>query len=264
MGRLFTWLGSLGTLAYSGLIAYLIHRRWDKLVALPLNELGDFLAGAFGPLAILWLVLGYFQQGIELRQNSAALRLQAQELANSVEQQRELVKVAKDQYEADKADLNHRLQAIADEERRRRRAALPEFIFRPAGGSRSGMESTSKFELLNKGAICRNVSLESSSIENAPTISAFNGLFIDKNESAAFEVKTTRTTALPYDEPLIVHFTDSQGVHGKLNCRLHVWLADASGPRARITTMDFESANALEAPGVNQVEDENGPSKATS
>ena len=31
-----------------------------------LNELGDALAGIFAPVAFLWLVLGYRQQGIAL------------------------------------------------------------------------------------------------------------------------------------------------------------------------------------------------------
>lgn len=60
-----------------------------------LNEVGDFLAGAFGPVAILWLVLGFFQQGVELRQGTEALKLQAAELKNSVVQQCELVAAQK-------------------------------------------------------------------------------------------------------------------------------------------------------------------------
>lgn len=54
---------------------------------LGLNEKGDFLAGVFSPLAFLWLVFGYLQQGQELKQNTEALRLQVKELNNSVEQQ---------------------------------------------------------------------------------------------------------------------------------------------------------------------------------
>lgn len=50
-------------------------------VLLPSNELGDFLAGAFAPLAFLFLILGYKQQGQELK-------LQAQELANLVAEQK--------------------------------------------------------------------------------------------------------------------------------------------------------------------------------
>jgi len=61
--------------------------RVDDLKVLELNELGDYLAGAFGPLALAWLVFGYFQQGDELRQGTEALKLQATELNNSVTQQ---------------------------------------------------------------------------------------------------------------------------------------------------------------------------------
>ncbi|MBF7686433.1 hypothetical protein I2F17_11440 [Acinetobacter sp. B10A] len=52
-----------------------------------LNEWGDYLAGAFSPLAFFWLVMGYLQQGKELQQNTKALELQAQELKNSVAEQ---------------------------------------------------------------------------------------------------------------------------------------------------------------------------------
>ena len=72
-----------------------------------LNELGDFLAGAFAPIAFLWLVLGYKQQGKQLDQNSIAisqqakalqqqaevLKLQIDEMKESVKQQKELVEV---------------------------------------------------------------------------------------------------------------------------------------------------------------------------
>lgn len=45
-----------------------------------LNELGDFLAGIFAPIAFLWLVLGYVQQGKQLEQNTKALEQQANAL----------------------------------------------------------------------------------------------------------------------------------------------------------------------------------------
>ncbi len=63
------------------------------------NEVGDFLAGFFSPVALMWLVFGYFQQGEELRLNTEAIKLQVKELNLSVEQQKELVKVTQ-------ADLN--------------------------------------------------------------------------------------------------------------------------------------------------------------
>jgi len=54
-------------------------------VMLSSNELGDFLAGSFAPLAFLFLYLGYKQQGKELRQNTRALNIQAAELRISNE-----------------------------------------------------------------------------------------------------------------------------------------------------------------------------------
>lgn len=51
-----------------------------------LNEFGDFIAGAFAPLAFFWLVRGYYQQGSELQ-------AQAIELKNSVKQQQRLAEV---------------------------------------------------------------------------------------------------------------------------------------------------------------------------
>lgn len=59
------------------------------------NGFGDMLAGVFSPLAFLWLVLGFIQQGQELSASVRALELQGQELQHSVEQQRQIVEVAK-------------------------------------------------------------------------------------------------------------------------------------------------------------------------
>ena len=77
------WLSRIGvsfTILYFVLLWFVFRGRFDDVLTLRPNELGDLLAGVFGPLAILWLILGYFQQGIELRQNTQALSLQAEEL----------------------------------------------------------------------------------------------------------------------------------------------------------------------------------------
>lgn len=50
-----------------------------------LNSVGDFLAGAFAPLAFFWLVSGYYQQSKGLEQNSISLKFQAKELQASTE-----------------------------------------------------------------------------------------------------------------------------------------------------------------------------------
>jgi hypothetical protein len=76
------------------LCALFLYNDWASAAGMKFNEWGDFLAGASAPLAFLWLVIGYFQQGEELGQNTKALKqqeralqLQVDELSQSVEQQ---------------------------------------------------------------------------------------------------------------------------------------------------------------------------------
>ena len=59
---------------------------WSNFVTLPAAELGNFLEGAFAPLAFLWLVIGYFLQQKELEQNTAALQAQAIEIKRTAEE----------------------------------------------------------------------------------------------------------------------------------------------------------------------------------
>lgn len=83
------WVGHL-TAIYVGLVILVVAARFDELLALPLNSLADFSAGVFGPVAFLWLVLGYKQQGDELKASSAALEAQVGELRSSMELQRSI------------------------------------------------------------------------------------------------------------------------------------------------------------------------------
>lgn len=73
---------------------WFISCNWPRVSSLEPNSLGDMLAGFFAPLAFLWLVAGYLQQGRELMQNTKALLLQHKELVDSVEQQRQIALVA--------------------------------------------------------------------------------------------------------------------------------------------------------------------------
>lgn len=83
--------GVIATTAYAALILVAFGAKVPGLLDMELNAVGDFLAGAFSPLAFLWLVLGFIQQGQELRQGTKALELQAEELKASVEQQIQMV-----------------------------------------------------------------------------------------------------------------------------------------------------------------------------
>lgn len=82
------------TFLWVTLWAVLLFCDWNNAVKMAFNEWGDFFAGASAPLAFLWLVIGYFQQGEELSQNTKALeqqekalKLQVDELKQSVAQQ---------------------------------------------------------------------------------------------------------------------------------------------------------------------------------
>lgn len=77
-----------------------------------LNELGDFLAGIVAPIAFLWLILGYVQQGKQLEQNTKALEqqekalnLQSNEMKEIVQQQKELAEIQIEQLKMTKKEF---------------------------------------------------------------------------------------------------------------------------------------------------------------
>ena len=82
------WLGLALTAAWLLLGALYVSTTigWAKVGDLPADILGNFLEGAFAPLAFLWLVIGYFLQHRELEQNTDALRAQAIEIKRTAEQ----------------------------------------------------------------------------------------------------------------------------------------------------------------------------------
>ncbi|WP_055134554.1 hypothetical protein [Pseudomonas mediterranea] len=91
--------GAFVTIAYLAVIGWWVSIKWSSFLGLELNALGDFLAGAFGPIAFLWLVLGFLQQGRELR-------LQVEELSRSVQQQTVMAEAAMEQIKSQKAALD--------------------------------------------------------------------------------------------------------------------------------------------------------------
>lgn len=144
-------------LILAGGIPAAAYLRLIDLEPLKLNELGDFLAGAFGPLAIFWLVLGFFQQGRELRHSVTALNLQAEELKNSVKQQHAMVEITKEQLQLDIA-VREDQTAVA------RSKELPFFqLFSGSSRGVSGAESrTYNLHIKNVGPTAISASLEMS------------------------------------------------------------------------------------------------------
>lgn len=138
------------TVAYLLVVCGLVALKWKAFLCLPLNELGDFFAGAFGPLALLWLVLGYFQQGEELQQNTEALRLQAQELAHSVAEQKALVEISRQQFEV---EIKHR----REDDARQHLNNQPRFKFSAQLAPSSLTGQLWSVEITNHGATCHRV-----------------------------------------------------------------------------------------------------------
>lgn len=94
-------IGWLLTISYGVTMGVYVARSLDEFASLSPNAIGDFLAGAAGPVAMFWLVLGFLQQRLELTQNTAALLQQAEEIAASVKQQEELVETTRRQLKHD-------------------------------------------------------------------------------------------------------------------------------------------------------------------
>ena len=84
--RIWLGLGLTGFWILLGMIYISTVVGWGNFAVSPLDDLGNFLEGAFAPLAFLWLVIGYFLQQKELEQNTDALRAQAIEIRRSAEQ----------------------------------------------------------------------------------------------------------------------------------------------------------------------------------
>ena len=162
-------IGGVLTAIYLAGIALLVYLKRNSLQELELNAIGDFLAGAFGPIAFLWLVLGYIQQGRELKLSSDALRLQADELKNSVEQQAHLVAVGREQIVA-------QLEAQTQERRRHEQAMEANLVFKPMSTGKQGNLFTHNYEIINIGADVTNVEISVLFPSNTDFVRRFNVL----------------------------------------------------------------------------------------
>ena len=85
------WLLAFGTVVYL---------KFRAVWAMSPNEWGDFFAGVSAPIAVIWLVIGYFQHGEELRLNTEALLTQQKELKQQVAETALLVEAANQQAQA--------------------------------------------------------------------------------------------------------------------------------------------------------------------
>lgn len=173
------WFGVFVTGAYIGLFWWLFGTQISQIKTLEPNELGDFFAGVFGPVALFWVMLGFFQQGAELKNSVETLKLQASELKNSVEQQRELVKASRDQIELDRETILHQREQYL-------REINPVFVVSRNGGHAIGFGRMFRVSILNKGEIASDVDISIMSEELYPN--AFQFPSIARGESKNIEM----------------------------------------------------------------------------
>ena len=60
MSRTLSIIGIVLSIAYLGLLWFVFDGRLIESLLMEPNEICDLLAGIFGPLAILWLSIGFF------------------------------------------------------------------------------------------------------------------------------------------------------------------------------------------------------------
>lgn len=96
------WVSISASFLYAAIAVFFLWQNQKYSEHLKLSEIGDYLAGAFSPLAFLWLVIGYLMQSKELSMNREELKIsrealerQADELSKSSSYQKELAKLTK-------------------------------------------------------------------------------------------------------------------------------------------------------------------------
>ncbi|ATR82735.1 hypothetical protein CS390_09260 [Pseudomonas sp. HLS-6] len=167
-----TALALIFTVLYVCGFGFIAICRQDELVGLSLNELGDFLAGAFGPLALSWLVFGYFQQGDELKQGTEALLLQAQELKESVQQQSEMAA-------ATRLSLRNNEKALEPILHLNFMSSAPAF-------TSEGHVYKDQFSLSNSGAYCEDLVVRASLNSVEVAVKSSQGLAVGRTFSFDF------------------------------------------------------------------------------
>lgn len=79
------FIGMVASSLWITAFALLLLFKHQTISNLTLNEWGDLFSGFAAPLALIWLIIGYIQQGEELRLNTLALEAQQEEFRLNTE-----------------------------------------------------------------------------------------------------------------------------------------------------------------------------------
>lgn len=196
-----------------------------------LNNWGDFLAGISAPLALLWVVVGYYQQGEELRLSREELALQRQEVARLAESSVEQTKALARQAEA--AEKSAQMNKEVEE-----RTARPQLYWDGMGSSRGG----GYVDIRNRGGEVYDVELQYTGDHtmdlNVPRVwdtDTVRRLHVKQKSMGGSQVQ-------PFDFPLriTIYATDRLGYRhqmgfefvqdfSELKFLLHTWEVPTSG-----------------------------------
>ena len=199
--RRLTVLGLGLTAAWVLAIVIVLVFNADDISTMTLNAWGDFLAGVSAPLALLWLVIGYFQHGEELRLNTRALEAQQEELRRQVEETATLAQNAERQAQATEGlvQLNE-----ADREHAAWREVMEaQPIFVEHGGGSSGAEVYTN--LLNRGGVALDLELFYDGpnwLEISPTRR------LDSNQETKLTLRQVRGQRLDFPVQFALAYTD--------------------------------------------------------
>jgi hypothetical protein len=183
---------SFGWLIFSGLGLWAV-AKWEEMAP---NEWGDLVAGVAAPLAFFWLVLGFLQQGKELRLSSRALMLQVEELKNTVRHQADLVDVTRQQV---------MVQVRQDDELRRARqlSIQPRFVMITMVRTPDSAGNRYTIKITNLGATITGVRIE---FAGGPE---FKFHMLTSEEPQQFKVTFAEQTHLISG---VIHYTNAEGV----------------------------------------------------
>jgi hypothetical protein len=149
-------------------------------------------------------VLSFFQQSKELQHSVDALRLQAEELKHSVEQQKELVGISKETLDYERA-----LSARREQEARLKRQ--PDFVINGVGGKSGSGSVMNRVQMSNVGAPVSKVEFQ----VDPPLFSGSFGFsaYWPKGENKTFEVSFNKIGPMS-EVTLNIHFVDEDGFVG--------------------------------------------------
>lgn len=197
----YTLLGIVISVAWLTFMGLLLYSKWPSTSSLPLNEWGDFFAGMMAPLAFLWLVLGYIQQGEELRLNTDALIAQQTELKRQVAETAALV--AQSERQAAAAE-SLALATMSESQRialKEKIEAMP--IFRAQGGTYNAGNTV--INIKNVGATVKELIVFDTLGQQMPIKPA--DIF---EAGTAGKLKVNNVTAWPFC--FSISFTDKFGI----------------------------------------------------